>query len=117
MNRLAELSAAEIEAEDALRAVGAIPEVLPPTRCGDGGVRALGAGPRRASGGAERARATGRVVTLMPGIPEPPDPRFPVWDPHPHPLDLLACWLVPALGDPHWSTPPCIREPEPEASL
>ena len=30
--------------------------------------------------------------------PQPPDPRFPVWDPHPHPLDLLACWLVPALG-------------------
>ena len=30
MNRLAELSAAEIEAEDALRAVGAIPEVFRP---------------------------------------------------------------------------------------
>ena len=28
MNRLAELSAAEIDAEDALRAVGAIPEVF-----------------------------------------------------------------------------------------
>jgi len=28
VNRLAELSAAEIEAEDALRAVGAIPEVF-----------------------------------------------------------------------------------------
>ena len=25
----------------------------------------------------------------------------------PHPLDLLACWLNLALGDPHWSTPPC----------
>ena len=30
MNRLAELSAAEIEAEDALRAAGAIPDVLRP---------------------------------------------------------------------------------------
>ena len=58
-------------------------------------------------------------MTAAPDSPPPPDPRFPVWDPHPHPhpLDLLACWLVPGLGDPHWSTPPCIREPEPEASL
>ena len=39
----------------------------------------------------------------MTNPPQPPDPRFPVWDPHPHPLDLLACWLVPGLGDPHWS--------------
>jgi hypothetical protein len=52
-------------------------------------------------------------------MPETPDPRFPVWDPHPHPhpLDLLACWLVPALGDPHWSGPPCCVFTEPEASL
>ena len=49
--------------------------------------------------------------------PQPPDPRLPVWDPHPHPLDLLVSWLIPALGDPRWSTPPRIREPEPEASL
>ena len=56
-------------------------------------------------------------MTPMTATPDPPDPRFPVYDPHPHPLDLLACWLVPALGDPHWSTRPCIREPEPEASL
>ena len=50
-----------------------------------------------------------------------PDPRFPVWDPHPHPLDLLASWLIPALGDPHWSEPPweaCSAQmTEPEASL
>ena len=56
-------------------------------------------------------------MTPVPGTPDPPDPRFPVYDPHPHPLDLLACWLIPALGDPHWSTRPCIPEPEPEASL
>ena len=31
----------------------------------------------------------------MTNPPQPPDPRFPVWDPHPHPLDLLACWLIP----------------------
>ena len=49
--------------------------------------------------------------------PEPPDPRFPVWDPHSHPLDLLACWLCPWLGDPHWSGVPCVRTPDPEASL
>ena len=54
-------------------------------------------------------------MTPMAATPDPPDPRFPVYDPHPHPLDLLACWLFPALGDPHWSTRPCIREPEPEA--
>ena len=55
----------------------------------------------------------------MATVPVPPDSRFPVYDPHPHPLDLLACWLVPALGDPHWSTRPCcVIEPrEPEVSL
>jgi hypothetical protein len=54
----------------------------------------------------------------MATTPVPPDPRFPVYDPHPHPLDRLACWLVPALGDPHWSTRPCcVLEPaEPEAA-
>jgi hypothetical protein len=54
----------------------------------------------------------------MAGTPAPPDPRFPVCDPHPHPLDLLARQLVPALGDPHWSEPPCCAAPpaEPEAS-
>ena len=53
----------------------------------------------------------------MTNPPQPPDPRFPVCDAHPHPLDLLASWLIPGLGDPHWSDQPCIREPEPEASL
>jgi hypothetical protein len=54
----------------------------------------------------------------MAGTPAPPDPRFPAYDPHPHPLDLLACRLVPAY-DPHWSTPPCCAASpaEPEASL
>jgi hypothetical protein len=56
-------------------------------------------------------------VTAAPESPQPPDPRFPVWDPHPHPLDLLACSLVPGLRDPYWSEPSCIRGPEPEASL
>jgi len=56
-------------------------------------------------------------VTPMPGTPDPPDPRFPVYDPYPHVLDLLACWLFPALGDPHWSGPPCCVLTEPEASL
>ena len=46
-------------------------------------------------------------MTPMAATPDPPDSRFPVYDPFPHPLDLLACWLVPALGDPHWSGPPC----------
>jgi hypothetical protein len=57
--------------------------------------------------------------------PQPPDPLYPVYDPHPHPLHLLAYWLIPGLKDPHWSAPPwCIvtgpAEPEasePEASL
>ena len=56
-------------------------------------------------------------MTSMAATPEPPDPRFPVYDPYPRPLDLLACWLIPALGDPHWSTPPCCVLTEPEASL
>ena len=57
-------------------------------------------------------------MTSMAATPDPPDPRFPVYDPHPHPLDLLACWLVPALGDPHWSCPALLcRRAEPEASL
>ena len=116
MNRLRDLLAAEIEADDARRAVGAIPEVLrrPARRRG---VRALGAGPRGAASGAERARAGGRAMTHARDA-EPPDPRFPVYDPHPHPLDLLACWLVPGPGGPALErTRPCIREPEPEASL
>ena len=46
-------------------------------------------------------------MTPLPAPPDPPDPRFPVYDPHPHPLDLLAYRLIPALGDPHWSGPPC----------
>ena len=62
-------------------------------------------------------RTGGRAVTSMAAPPDPPDPRFPVYDPHPHPLDLLACWLFPALWDPHWSTAPRIRDPEAEASL
>ncbi len=56
-------------------------------------------------------------MTPMAAAPDPPDPRFPVYDSHPHPLDVLACWLVPALGDPHWSGPPCCVLAEPEASL
>ena len=54
---------------------------------------------------------------MTPMSRHPDRDRVPVCDPHPHPLDLLACWLIPAPGDPHWSTPPCIRETEPEASL
>ena len=55
-------------------------------------------------------------MTLMAGTPDPPDPRFPVHGPHPNVLDLLACWLSPALGDPHRSGPPCGVLTGPEAS-
>jgi len=71
------------------------------------------------AGDARRAAGAIPTVVRSPAAVVPPDPRFPVYDPHPHPLDRLACWLVPALGDPHWSTPPCcVSEPAgPEASL
>ena len=113
MNRLQALVEAEMDADDARRRP---PRNLPALRCGGRGACAVGAGPLRTASRAERARARGRAVTPLPGTPDPPDPHFPVYDPHPHPLDLLACWLIPALGDPHWSTPPCIGGPEPEAS-
>ena len=53
-------------------------------------------------------------MTPMAATPDPPDPRFPSTT---RILTRWICWLFPALGDPHWSTRPCIRDAEPEASL